>query len=182
VLRAAAEEFATHGYVGATLVGVVQRTGLSKGALYGHFSSKEDLATALLEQAGNELVEHATQCAARGTTALQALRESVLELSRHLRGEATARSALRLALEAPHLDRHGTGLVERIRLLLTRAVIEAQAGRRTTGRFPPEAVAWLLMSTLLGIPHLVPRDDADAARRFDGLWDALSSPRDDGGR
>jgi AcrR family transcriptional regulator len=182
VLDAAAEEFATHGYLGATLLGVVQRTGLTKGALYGHFSSKEDLAAALLEEAGDELIEHAVRCAALGTTALEALRESVLDLSRHLRGAASARSALRLALEAPHLDRQGVGLVERIRLQLTRAVVEAQADRRTIGRCPPETIARLLMSALLGIPHLVPRDDVDAARRFDDLWDALSAPRDDNRR
>lgn len=182
VLDAAAEEFATHGYMAATLLGIVQRTGMTKGALYGHFSSKEDLATALLDEAGDKLIERAAQYAGHGTTALHALRENVLDLVRHLRGDASARSALRLAVEAPYLDRHGPGLVERIRLLLTRAVTEAQAGRRTVGRCPPETIARLLMSAFLGIPHPVPRDDADAARRFDDLWEALSGPREDGDR
>lgn len=169
VLAAAAEEFATHGYMGTTLLGVIQRTGMTKGALYGHFSSKEDLATALIEEAGAELVERAAQYAGHGAPALHALRENVLDLARHLRRDASARSALRLAVEVPHLDRHGLGLVERIRLLLTRAVTEAQADRRTIGRCPPATIAQLLMSALLGIPHPVPRDDADAARRFDEL-------------
>lgn len=156
VLAAAAEEFATHGYLGTTLLAVVQRTGMTKGALYGHFSSKEELATALIEEAGDELVERAGQ---------HALRENVLDLVRHLRGDASARSALRLAMEVPHLDRHGPGLVERIRLRLTHAVTETQAGHRSS----PETITRLLMSALLGIPHPVPRDDADAARRFDEL-------------
>lgn len=165
VLDAAAEEFATHGYLGTTLLAVVQRTGMTKGALYGHFSSKEDLATALIEEAGDELVERAARYAGHGAM----LRENVLDLARHLREDASARSALRLAVEVPHLDRHGLGLVERIRLLLTRAVTEAQTGRQSS----PETITRLLMSALLGIPHPVPRDDADAARRFDDLWEGM---------
>lgn len=180
VLDAAAEEFATHGYLGTTLLGVVHRTGMTKGALYGHFSSKEDLAAALLEEAGDELIERAGQFSGHGTTPLHALRENVLDLARYLREDAFPRSALRLAVETPQLDRRGPGLVERIRLLLTHAVTEAQAGGRTTGRLPPETIARLLMSAFLGIPHPVPRDDADAARRFDDLWTALSGPGEEG--
>lgn len=176
VLDAAAEEFATRGYMGTTLLGVVQRTGMTKGALYGHFSSKEDLATALIEEAGDELVERAAQCAGNGATALDALRENVLDLARHLREDASARSALRLAMEVPHLDRHGLGLVERIRLLLTRAVTEAQADRRAIGRCSPETIARLLMSAFLGIPHPIPRDEADASSRFNDLWTLVSLP------
>jgi AcrR family transcriptional regulator len=182
VLDAAAEEFATHGYLGTTLLGVVQRTGMTKGALYGHFSSKEDLATALLAEAGDKLIERATQRTGQGSTALPALRANVLDLARQLRRDAPAQSALRLAVEAPHLDRSGPGLVERIRLLLTHAVTEAQAGRRTTGRCPPETIAGLLMSAFFGIPHPVPRDDVDAARRFDDLWEALSGQHEDSNR
>ncbi|MGV4982266.1 TetR family transcriptional regulator [Streptomyces sp. NPDC001709] len=176
VLDAAAEEFAAHGYTGTTLLDVVQRTGMTKGALYGHFSSKEELAAALIEEAGDELAARAARRAVHGATALHSLRAVMLDLARHLREDARARSALRLAVEAPHLDRNSLGLVERICLMLTRAVAEAQAGLRTIGRCPPEAIARLLMSVFLGVPHPVPRGDADAARRFDDLWAALSGP------
>ena len=182
VLAAAAEEFAAHGYTATTLLGVVQRTGMTKGALYGHFASKEDLATAVLGAAGDELVERAAGYSGHGAAALHALRDNVLDLARHHRDDASARSALRLAVEVPHLDRHGPGLVARIHLLLTGAVTEAQVGHRTSGRCPPETVARHLMSAFLGIPQPVPRDDADAARRFDDLWEALSGPYEDDGR
>jgi AcrR family transcriptional regulator len=44
VLDAAAREFARHGFTAANLSAVVSRTGLTKGALYGHFPSKAALA------------------------------------------------------------------------------------------------------------------------------------------
>src|SRR5207302_11360194 len=50
VLRAAARVFAERGYHGATLDGVVAEAGLSKGALYHYFPSKQDLFLALLEE------------------------------------------------------------------------------------------------------------------------------------
>ncbi|MEV7889699.1 TetR/AcrR family transcriptional regulator [Streptomyces sp. NPDC002817] len=176
VLNAAAEEFAAHGYMGTTLLDVIQRTGMTKGALYGHFSSKEELAAALIEEAGDELSTRAEGAGEPDTPAVRTLRETVLDLSRHLRQDTRARSALRLAVESPHLDRHDLGLVQRICLQLTRAVKEAQAGDKSTDGYPPEAVARLLVTVFFGVPHPVPRDDADAARRFDDLWAAMSGP------
>lgn len=180
VLSAAAEEFAAHGYLGTTLLDVIQRTGMTKGALYGHFSSKEELAAALIEEAGGELGTRAARAGEPGATAARTVRETVLDLARRLRRDARARCALRLAVETPHLDRHDLGLVERICLPLTRAVAEAQADAGSIGAYPPEAVARLLASVFFGVPHPVPRDDADAAREFDDLWAALSGPPKDG--
>ncbi|MFJ6517957.1 TetR family transcriptional regulator [Streptomyces filamentosus] len=48
VLDAAAHEFAAHGYAHTTINGVAARLGMTKGALYGHFASKDLLAAALL--------------------------------------------------------------------------------------------------------------------------------------
>ncbi|MFF7888934.1 TetR family transcriptional regulator [Streptomyces sp. NPDC020794] len=179
VLDAAAEEFAAYGYMGTTLLGVVQRTGMTKGALYGHFSSKEELATALVKEAGAELVLRAARACGPGPTAVDALREAVLDLTRHLRQDARARSALRLAVEAPQLDRNDHGLVDRICLPLARAVAQTQGGDEGTGGLPPQAVARLLLSVFFGVPHPVPGDDADAARRFDALWATVSAPTRD---
>lgn len=50
VLAAATEVFAEQGYVNASLDKVAARAGMSKGAVYWHFSSKQDLFLAILEQ------------------------------------------------------------------------------------------------------------------------------------
>ncbi|WP_431245729.1 TetR family transcriptional regulator [Leifsonia xyli] len=50
ILDAAAAEFDQHGYEGARLERIVERTGATKGAVYFHFRSKLDIATALVAE------------------------------------------------------------------------------------------------------------------------------------
>lgn len=50
ILAAAADMFAEQGYSNASLDKVAARAGMSKGAVYWHFSSKQDLFLAILEQ------------------------------------------------------------------------------------------------------------------------------------
>ncbi|MFF1465553.1 ScbR family autoregulator-binding transcription factor [Streptomyces sp. NPDC058330] len=50
-LEAAAEVFDEHGYDAATIAAILERAGLTRGALYFHFTSKEELARGVLEEA-----------------------------------------------------------------------------------------------------------------------------------
>ena len=49
VIRAAAEVFAERGYAAATIAEILDRAGVTKGALYFHFDSKEALARGVIE-------------------------------------------------------------------------------------------------------------------------------------
>lgn len=51
ILETAAEEFAAHGYDGASLNHVIDRLGMSKGSFYYYFDDKADLFAAVLEMA-----------------------------------------------------------------------------------------------------------------------------------
>ncbi|WP_107084581.1 TetR family transcriptional regulator [Streptomyces europaeiscabiei] len=50
ILDAAGEVFAEHGYAGATIQDVYNRCGVTKGAFYFHFTSKVELAQAVLDE------------------------------------------------------------------------------------------------------------------------------------
>jgi AcrR family transcriptional regulator len=50
LLEAAARVYAREGFAGATLDDVAREAGLTKGALYGHFGSKNNLLVALIEE------------------------------------------------------------------------------------------------------------------------------------
>ena len=50
LLDAAARVYAAHGFSGATLDDVAEEAGLTKGAVYGHFGSKDNLLVALMEE------------------------------------------------------------------------------------------------------------------------------------
>jgi AcrR family transcriptional regulator len=53
LLDAAIDLFTQVGYATAGLEEIIERTGMTKGALYHHFDSKEALATAIIEQGGD---------------------------------------------------------------------------------------------------------------------------------
>lgn len=55
ILNSAQRVFAQHGYSGATLDFIAHEAGLTKGAVYWHFSSKSDLFLALCEQSLDQL-------------------------------------------------------------------------------------------------------------------------------
>ncbi|MDZ7931240.1 MAG: TetR family transcriptional regulator [Rhodococcus sp. (in: high G+C Gram-positive bacteria)] len=50
IIAAAAQEFAEHGYAAASINNIIDNSTRTKGALYFHFSSKQALAQAVLEQ------------------------------------------------------------------------------------------------------------------------------------
>ena len=72
ILDAAADEFDAHGFSGARLERIVERTGLTKGAVYFHFRSKLDLAKALVSEKyanGPAIVAEVEESGLRGVAA-----------------------------------------------------------------------------------------------------------------
>jgi AcrR family transcriptional regulator len=65
LLQAAAEEFASRGYGGASSESISRRAGMSKATFYEHFANKEDCMVALFDRAAEE-VARAMAEAARG--------------------------------------------------------------------------------------------------------------------
>ena len=57
LVGAARELFAEHGYAGIGTEEIVKRAGVTRGALYHHFSGKEDLLRAVLHELARELAE-----------------------------------------------------------------------------------------------------------------------------
>jgi TetR/AcrR family transcriptional repressor of nem operon len=70
ILDEAALSFARRGYAGTSLNDVIKATGLTKGAFYFHFSSKEALALEVFRHKHEEWAAHAMAAAARETRAL----------------------------------------------------------------------------------------------------------------
>jgi AcrR family transcriptional regulator len=57
LVAAARELFAEHSYAGVPTEEIVRRAGLTRGALYHHFSGKEDVLRAVLHELARELAE-----------------------------------------------------------------------------------------------------------------------------
>lgn len=99
VLDAAALEFAAHGYAHTTLNAVADRIGMTKGALYGHFASKDDLADALVESGREFWQSAAAKAEASGDSPMTRLGAVVRTLARELHEGIRLRAAFRLVEE-----------------------------------------------------------------------------------
>ena len=72
ILEAAEAVFADNGYHDALVDEIGKRTSMSKGGLYFHFPSKEDLFFAVMDRLANKLVKRAENAAAKADSPLEA--------------------------------------------------------------------------------------------------------------
>jgi AcrR family transcriptional regulator len=93
LLRAAAEEFDLHGFYGTSTTKIVKRAGSTMGALYFHFSSKGDLARAVM-------AEQAADLPGLGeASGLQHLIDLTFALAREMQRNVLFRAGVQLAVE-----------------------------------------------------------------------------------
>ncbi|KOX00629.1 gamma-butyrolactone-binding protein [Streptomyces sp. NRRL B-1140] len=97
ILEAAAAVFDERGYTSATIGEILVRAGVTKGALYFHFGSKEELAVGVFEeQLAITLPPQASK--------LQELVDSGLVMARRLRVDPLVRASVGLALDQGAMD------------------------------------------------------------------------------
>lgn len=93
LLRAAAETFDESGYAGAGLNRILARAGVTTGAMYFHFKSKEDLARAVIVEQAAELDFPREQ------SGLQQLLDMCQYLAVEMQNNVLFRAGVRLAVE-----------------------------------------------------------------------------------
>lgn len=119
ILEAAADEFAQHGYAGARLERIVERTGLTKGAVYFHFRSKLDLAKALLEERYGNWPGIVAEIDSSGLRGVEAAVELMQRVGAVFASDVRVRAAMALSQTVlppgPDADPydHWVGVVER---------------------------------------------------------------------
>lgn len=175
VLDAAAEEFALHGYAGTNLATVAIRTGMTKGALYGHFPSKKALARALVSQSAdtwNGIRRSAARASADAT--LQGLIQAV---ARQMADDTRFRAALRLAADCTLPIGGAPDLTACIRREMTAAAHHVQQAHDQSSplaRHSPEAVAHLLLAVAHGLSFTAEREALGrSAATADSVWKLL---------
>jgi AcrR family transcriptional regulator len=104
ILEAAAETFEARGYLGTSLQNIVTGRHVSKGALYFHFPSKEDLALAILSEQHQLWPSLISELRHRQKSAIRLLLELFWQATAILRDDALARAGARLACELDLID------------------------------------------------------------------------------
>ncbi|MCD9904407.1 TetR/AcrR family transcriptional regulator [Streptomyces sp. MT29] len=158
ILDAAGKLFAALGYERATVVDLLSHSGVTKGAFYFHFSSKEDVARALFKDRSPRQGLVAPQ-----DFRLQELVDGHLVLTSRLRHDARERGCFRLCLEQGLDDElRRSWLLERILFneeLLTAAREEGELSAHVSVRETAE----FLVSACVGLQLMSQTviDDAD---------------------
>jgi AcrR family transcriptional regulator len=96
ILNAAIDLFGEVGYAAAGLGEIIGRTGMTRGALYHHFDSKEALATAIIEQGTNLTREAFRHVCESSSPALENMIHGVFVVTDLLVSDKTARTAEQL--------------------------------------------------------------------------------------
>ncbi|MFD9726976.1 ScbR family autoregulator-binding transcription factor [Streptomyces sp. NPDC059072] len=103
ILSAAAKVFEDQGYQAATISQILTEAGVTKGALYFHFQSKEDLAQGVLAEQDHRLVPPPR------ASKIQQILDGVMMHAYRLQTDPMVRAGVRLSMDqqAHGLDRSG---------------------------------------------------------------------------
>lgn len=151
ILEGAAMVIRRSGYANATLGDITEAAGVTAGALYFHFRSKEDVARALVEEQHRIVREAASEILSverPATTQMMLLCE---DLARRLTEEEVVRAGIRLTTDSstfsqpvadPYLD-----WLE----LFAELARKADANAETNGELAPEVLSRFIISSFTGI-------------------------------
>jgi AcrR family transcriptional regulator len=156
LLAAALRVFADRGYRQAGVDEIAAAAGYSKGALYWHFSGKEDLLQALLEERIDapmrEMVALLESAPPERDMSVEASREFARQFEKRRDAVLLEREYWSLAIRDPELRKRYAARQTELRGALTRA-LEARARHLGTPDLPmpAEDVARIVMSIIGGL-------------------------------
>ncbi len=139
IVRGAAEVFDRFGYEGARLSEITDAAGMTKGALYFHFSSKEDLARFVIAEQHRISISAVEAIGGEPVSALEQIVMLCHEMARQIVEDPIVRAGIRITLELSADDRGPAGpyldWIAACQGLAVRAVSEggSAAGPRSVG-------------------------------------------------
>jgi AcrR family transcriptional regulator len=172
VLTAAAEVFARTGFLAASMNDIVDEAGVTKGAVYFHFASKEALAVAVVEEQFQQWPTLIASVARHAPDALVGIVALTYEVGTRFREDVLVTAGVRLSFERglvnADMPTPFVGWVAQLQAMFAKARKE---GLLRDGVMPaPTARA--LVGAFFGVQHIseimTKREDLDA--RLDEFW------------
>jgi AcrR family transcriptional regulator len=176
LIQAAAVVFSQQTYAQATLGDVLREAGVTQGALYFHFDSKQALGQEVIDRQHQLFLDAAETLLRRPIRGLPAMVILSRELAGHITSNALVRAGLRLSTESadvfaetarqPYED-----WIETCEALVKRAVVD---GDVPNGR-DPARVATFVIATFSGVQSLSQARTqwADILDRLEEMWGFL---------
>lgn len=172
VIEGAASIFEELGYGNASLSDVTERASVTKGALYFHFKSKEELALAVIAEQHNIVRVAGEEIAAAGLPALETMIAMCRTFGQQLLDEPIVRAGIRLTFEASAFNADVKGpyqdWVTTMEMLTRQAQLEADV------RPDVDAAdfARYLVASFTGVQMVsnVLTERRDVLKRIDDMW------------
>lgn len=174
IVAGAAAQFEKTGYGSTSMADIVSGAGTTKGALYFHFASKDELAQFIIAEQHRLSIESVEAISATGRSPLEQLIMLTHEMARQIVDEPIVRAGIRLTLELSTYEGPVEPYTEWISAstdLTVRAKSEGQiregVSAETFGRFMPSAFTGVqLVSNVLS-------RRSDLPQRVDEMWQIL---------
>lgn len=175
IIRAAADMFERYGYGATSLSDVISHAGVTKGSLYFHFASKEELANAVVHEQHSMWMGQAQDFGDLPMPALEGLVRMSYGLAEQMIEHPVVRAGIRLTLENgtfqrprsdPYLDWIGA-----VESLLRRAAAE----RELRSPVDPARASRFIVSAFTGIQLVaqVLEERKTLLDRVEEMWDLV---------
>jgi AcrR family transcriptional regulator len=159
ILNAAIELFSEVGYAAAGLGEIIDRAGMTKGALYHHFDSKEALATAVIEQGANLTRDAFRQVCESSSPALENIIHGVFVVTNLVVTDKTARTAEQLTRGLAEFNNAASQVWNsRLDAMTIQASRASTEGDLREG-LDPSAVSESILNAMLGAQLLAKAED-----------------------
>ncbi|MGK4579110.1 ScbR family autoregulator-binding transcription factor [Kitasatospora sp. HPMI-4] len=150
VLIGAAEVFDERGYAAASINEIHERSGITKGAMYFHFKSKEEIAKGVIAAQ----TEVPVQVRSHSESPLQEVVDHTHELAHRLITDVLFRASIRLTVEQGTFQVNDSGMYDWWLQVFGRELARAQDAGELRKELAPEEVAASVVASFTGIQML----------------------------
>jgi len=156
IIARAAEIFNVDGYAGTAISDIMRATGLEKGGIYRHFSSKDALALAAFDYAARQVRQRVAASLAGSPTAVATLLGFVEVFRGYAHNPPVVGGCpiLNTAIESddtnPALARRAAAVIDEWRSLIRTTVVQGIARGEIRSEIDGDALALLMIATLEG--------------------------------
>ena len=184
IIHEALRQFSSKGFMSTSISDILESAGASKGGLYNHFKSKEDLFFAALSEARKIWrqrnlagLDHAARPLGKLKQILENYRDHYLADSENFPGGCVfVALAVELHDQQPHLAREVTEGFNRFKAMVKRLLDQEQAAGNLRDGVDPGMAAEIIFSGVLGacVSYTADKSKENLDHTINGLIDFLT--------
>lgn len=175
VVTAAAEAFAEAGFLGTSMADIFARAGVTKGALYFHFASKEELATEIVNSEEAEAAKLVQDVFANDSPPLQKVIDITFRWAHEIQSNPVVRAGVRLIIEQGTYNNPMPVPYAQWESIVLELLASAQERGELERTVDAKAMAEFIVSSFTGsqIVSQVVSGHEDLIQRVERMWQLL---------